>query len=48
MDKPTVDLRARIPNTMENDQPSTLWRIQNPASLNKNLDLNSLIDLSKN
>tara|TARA_B110000444_G_scaffold14330_2_gene12305 strand:+ start:19764 stop:22706 length:2943 start_codon:yes stop_codon:yes gene_type:complete len=42
MDKPTVDLRARILNTMENDQPSTLWRIQNPASLNKNLDLNPL------
>ncbi len=41
-DKPMVDLRARITNTMENDQPSTLWRIQNPASLEKNLDINPI------
>lgn len=39
-DNPTVDLRARITNTMENDQTSTQWRIQNPASLDKNLDIN--------
>ena len=39
-DNPTVDLRARITNTMENDQTSTQWRIQNPASLDKNLDTN--------
>jgi uncharacterized membrane protein len=39
-DNPTVDLRARITNTMENDQTSTQWRIQNPASLGKNLDIN--------
>ena len=39
-DNPTVDLRARITNTMENDQTSTQWRIQNPASLDKNIDIN--------
>jgi len=39
-DNPTVDLRARITNTMEDDQASTQWRIQNPASLLKNLDIN--------
>ena len=27
-DNPTIDLRARITNTMENDQTSTQWRIQ--------------------
>ena len=41
-DNPTVDLRARITNTMENDQTSTQWRIQNPASLDKNLDVNPI------
>jgi len=39
-DNPTIDLRVRITNTMENDQSSTLWRLQNPASLDKNIDIN--------
>ncbi|MFQ3344110.1 MAG: hypothetical protein ACI9EM_000637, partial [Candidatus Thalassarchaeaceae archaeon] len=41
-ENPLVDLRARITNTMENGQSSTLWRIQNPASLDKNLDINPI------
>ena len=27
---------------MENDQSSTLWRLQNPASLDKNIDINTV------
>jgi hypothetical protein len=39
-DRPTIELRARISNSMTEDESATWWLIQNPSSLKKNTDHN--------
>jgi len=39
-DRPTVEFRARISNSMTEDESATWWLIQNPSSMKENTDRN--------
>jgi len=39
-DRPTIEFRARITNSMTGDEAATWWLLQNPSSLKENTDRN--------